>query len=142
MPPKAVFKVGNLAHRLVVKVTRGRVGWEAAGMPVLQLTTTGRKSGEPRTVMLTAPIHTDDTYVVVGSRGGTDVHPAWVHNIRADPNVTVAVRGATLDMRAHVAEEAERAELWPKVVEAYPHYEGYQRKTDREIPLVVLEPRA
>jgi deazaflavin-dependent oxidoreductase (nitroreductase family) len=126
---------------MVLKVTGGRLGWRGAGMPVLRLTTIGRKTGEPRTVMLTAPIHDEDSLVVVGSRGGTDVHPAWVHNVRANPEVTVAMRGSTRAMRARVLGPEERAEVWPRVVEASPQYGEYQRKTDREIPLVVLEPR-
>jgi deazaflavin-dependent oxidoreductase (nitroreductase family) len=141
VPSDATFKVANVVHRMALKLTGGRLGWTGAGMPVVQLTTIGRKSGEPRTVMLTAPIHRDDTYVVVASRGGTDVHPAWYFNVQANPDVTVAVRGATLPMRARVAEPAERAELWAQVVADFPHYAGYQDKTDREIPLVVLEPR-
>ncbi len=141
MPSNAVFTWSNRAHRALIKVTGGRFGWRGSGMPVLQLTTVGRRSGEPRTVMLTAPIHTEDSYVVVGSRGGTDVHPAWYFNVQANPDVTVAVRGATLEMRARVADAVERAELWSKVVADFPHYAGYQKKTDREIPLVVLEPR-
>ena len=110
-------------------------------MPVVQLTTIGRKSGEPRTVMLTAPIHGDGRYVVVGSRGGTDVHPAWFHNLQADPDVTIQVRDGEHRMRARVAEGPEHDELWAKVVEDFPHYAGYQQKTDRRIPLVVLDPR-
>jgi deazaflavin-dependent oxidoreductase (nitroreductase family) len=137
----AVFKWSNRAHRFVLKATGGRLGWKGKGMPVVQLTTTGRKTGEPRTVMLTAPIHTDTTYVVVGSRGGTDVHPAWYLNVQTNPEVTVAVRGATLPMRARVVEGEERDQLWTKVIADFPHYAGYQDKTDREIPLVVLEPR-
>jgi deazaflavin-dependent oxidoreductase (nitroreductase family) len=141
VPSHATFKIANVAHRLVLKVTGGRLGWRGAGMPVLQLTTIGRKTGEPRTVMLTAPIHDEDSLVVVGSRGGTDVHPAWVHNVRANPEVTVAMRGSTRAMRARVLGPEERAEVWPRVVEASPQYGEYQRKTDREIPLVVLESR-
>jgi deazaflavin-dependent oxidoreductase (nitroreductase family) len=141
MPSDALFKWSNRAHRIVLKATGGRLGWTGAGMPVVQLTTIGRKTGEPRTVMLTAPIQRDETYVVVASRGGTDVHPAWYFNVQANPEVTVAVRGATLPMRARVADPAERAELWAQVVADFPHYAGYQDKTDREIPLVVLEPR-
>ena len=140
MPSNAVFTLSNRAHRALLKISGGRVGWTGAGMPVLQLTTIGRKSGEPRTVMLTAPIHTPEQYVVVGSRGGDDVHPAWFHNVTANPDVTVEERSGTRSMRARVAAGEERTELWERVVRDFPHYAGYQRKTEREIPLVVLEP--
>jgi deazaflavin-dependent oxidoreductase (nitroreductase family) len=141
MPSDLMFKAGNAMHRAILKVSGGRVGWTGYGMPVVQLTTIGRKSGEPRTVMLTAPIHEDGTYVLVGSRGGDDTTPAWVHNIRANPAVEISTKGAPKQkMRAHVADAAERAELWPRITKDHKNYADYQKKTDREIPVVVVEP--
>ena len=133
----------NDVHRGILKLTRGRVGWRAYGMPMLELTTIGRKSGEKRTTMLSSPMQRGDAIVVVASRGGDDRHPAWYLNIVDDPSVEVNFKGqGTLPMRAHVADAKERAELWPLVTRDHPHYAGYQRKTDREIPLVLLEPVA
>ena len=140
MPSDAMLKLMNASHRVIMKVTGNRMGWTGFGMPVLELTTVGRKSGEPRSVMLTAPIHDGDTYVVVASRGGDDTHPAWFLNLRDNPDVEVAVKGNRRKMRARIANAEERAELWPRVAGDHKNYAGYQRKTEREIPLVFLEP--
>jgi deazaflavin-dependent oxidoreductase (nitroreductase family) len=143
MPSDAVLKVMNGAHRVIMKATGGRVGWSAGSMPVVELTTTGAKSGLPRTVLLTSPIQEGDAYVVVASRGGDDHHPAWFHNLKANPEVQVSIKGAPArPMRARVADAEERARLWPTVETTYKGYAGYQRKTEREIPLVFLEPTA
>jgi deazaflavin-dependent oxidoreductase (nitroreductase family) len=110
-------------------------------MPVLELTTVGRRTGQPRTVLLTSPLQLGDTYLVVASRGGDDQPPAWLGNLVAQPRVRVAVGGRPEQaMQARVATAAERAELWPKVIADHTMYGGYQRKTDREIALVLLEP--
>lgn len=141
MPSDAVLKVMNGAHRVVMKVTGGRLGWSAGSMPVVELTTTGAKSGLSRTVLLTSPVQEGDAYVVVASRGGDDHHPAWFHNLKANPEVQVSIKGAgAQSMRARVATAEERARLWPQVETTYKGYAGYQRKTEREIPLVFLEP--
>lgn len=143
MPSDFVLKAMNSAHRLLISVSGGRLGHDAAGMPVLELTTIGRKSGQPRSVMLTAPLQEDDTYVVVASRGGDDTHPAWFLNLRDNPDVEVALKGGPRQpMRATVADPATRAEMWPRIAGRFRNYAGYQRRTDREIPLVVLGPRA
>ncbi len=142
VPSDAILKTVNSAHRAVVKLTGGRFGWKAGGMPVVELTTTGRKSGTPRTVMLTSPVQDGERIVVVASRGGDPQHPAWFLNLRAEPKVEVAFRGeAKRPMLARVATAEERAELRPRVVATYKGYGNYQTKTDREIPLVFLEPR-
>lgn len=110
-------------------------------MPVLELTTTGRRSGRPRTVMLTSPVWESGAVVVVASRGGDDRHPAWFLNLRDHPEVEVAFAGEPRQvMRARVAIPAERAALWPRVIAAHPRYAEYQARTHREIPLVLLEP--
>ncbi len=141
MPSDAVLKSMNALHRAVLKLSFGHLGWDAGSMPVLELTTTGRKSGEPRSVMLTSPLQEGSTIVVVASRGGDDTHPAWFLNLRDDPKVQVSYKGgARQPMVAHVADADERARLWPIVTAAHTNYAGYQTKTDREIPLVLLEP--
>lgn len=142
MPSDFMLKTMNVAHRALLKVTFGKVGWKVGPMPVVELTTIGRKSGQERTVMLTSPVQLGDSIVLVASRGGDDHHPAWYLNLVANPNVTATLRGQTHPMTARVMSSTERAELWPQVTAAYKGYAGYQEKTDREIPLVALDPRA
>lgn len=142
MPSDRTLKTMNALHRGVVKLSGGRLGWNAAAMPVLELTTTGRKSGQPRSVMLTSPHQEGDAFVVVASRGGDDTHPAWFLNLRDNPDVEVSVKGAARQpMRARIADGDERGRLWPKITADYKNYANYQTKTEREIPLVFLEPR-
>ncbi len=142
MPSDAALKFMNTAHRLLLKASFGKLGWKAGSMPVLELTTIGRKSGQARAVMLTSPIQDGDTVVIVASKGGEDSHPAWYLNLVANPDVEVALAGAPKrPYTARVASAEERAELWPRVTSSYDNYAGYQRKTDREIPLVLLTPR-
>jgi deazaflavin-dependent oxidoreductase (nitroreductase family) len=140
MPSDAVLKTMNGLHRAVLKLSFGRLGWNASNMPVLELTTTGRKSGQRRSVMLTSPVQEGSTIVVVASRGGDDQHPAWFLNLRDDPNVEVTMKGDRRPMRARVASPEERDRLWPLVIADHKNYAGYQTKTEREIPLVLLEP--
>lgn len=136
-----MLKTMNAVHRALLAITFGKIGWSAGGMPVLELTTTGRRSGQPRSVMLTSPVQEGSTLVIVASRGGDDVHPAWYHNLVADPQVEVALGGkAKQPMRARVATPDERARLWPQITAKYRNYAQYQTKTEREIPLVLLEP--
>lgn len=143
MPSDLQLKIMNGVHRTLLTVTGGRVGNTFFGMPSLQLTTIGRKSGDPRKVMLTAPLIDGDTIVVVASRGGDPTHPAWFLNLRDNPDVEVSLRnGPEHAMTAHVATPDERATLWPRVVSAYKGYGDYQKKTTREIPLVLLTPRS
>ena len=141
MPSDLALKTMNTVHRIVLKASFGKIGWHASGMVVLELTTTGRKSGEPRSVMLTSPLQEGDTVVVVASRGGDDTHPAWFLNLRDHPEVQVALGGdAKKPYLATVASADERARMWPIITAAHDNYAGYQKKTDREIPLVLLNP--
>jgi len=130
----------NVLHRGLVKGTGGRVGGTGFGMPVVILTTTGRKSGKERTTMLTSPIHDEKRVVLVASYGGDDRHPAWFLNLRDNPEVELEMRGKKRSMVAHVADADEKTTLWPEVVAAYKGYAQYQTKTERDIPLVILEP--
>jgi deazaflavin-dependent oxidoreductase (nitroreductase family) len=144
--PGAWFFV-NVAMRLdrvLIPLTQGRLsscfGTRYQAQHLLLLTTSGAKSGQPRTVPLLY-FRDDRDIVLIGSRGGHPRHPAWVHNIRAHPRVTVYARG---DKRPYVAKEAQgvqRSRLWARAVELYPGYEAYrQRVVSREIPVVVLSP--
>lgn len=119
--------------------TDGEVGhvWEN-GTTTLILTTTGRKSGEQRSTPLIYRTHGDDL-LVVASKGGDDSHPLWYLNIEADPEVHVQVKGDRFTARARTATPQEKPEMWRKMAEAWPAYDEYTKKTDREIPVVVLE---
>jgi deazaflavin-dependent oxidoreductase (nitroreductase family) len=141
MPRDVGFKAMNAIHHILLKVSGGRVGWTAMDMPVLELTTTGRKSGQPRSVMLTSPVQDGSALVVVASRGGDDQSPAWFLNLRDNPDVGVRLQGKPRQpMHARVATAAERERLWPLVTVDHRNYADYQTKTTREIPLVLLEP--
>ena len=141
MPSDRALHAMNSFHRGLLKVSFGKLGWSALGMSVLELTTIGAKSGAPRRVMLTSPLAEGDTIVVVASRGGDPIHPAWYHNILAHPEVEVVYRGKPKQkMHARVATPEERARMWPILTRAHKNYAGYQEKTTREIPLVLLEP--
>src|SRR5689334_13664970 len=107
MPSDFQLKTMNAVHRVIQKASFGRLGWTAAKMPVVELTTIGRKSGEPRTVLLTSPLQEGDTYVVVASRGGDPTHPAWFLNLRDNPDVEVTIRGKTEKRHARVASADE-----------------------------------
>ena len=139
MPSDRMLKTMNGIHRLILGVTRGKAGWTAGNMPVLELTTIGRKSGEPRSCLLTSPIQENGEIVIVASRGGDDHHPAWYLNLIETPQVQVSYKGAPHKiMTARTANSEERARMWPIVAGAYKGYAGYQEKTAREIPLVIL----
>jgi deazaflavin-dependent oxidoreductase (nitroreductase family) len=141
VPSDLTLKTMNTIHRVLLKASGGHFGWTLGNMPVVELTTTGRKSGQPRSVMLTSPLQEGSIMVVVASRGGDDQHPAWFLNLRDHPDVQVALKGGPKQpWRARVASPEERARMWPQVAAKYKNYAGYQTKTEREIPLVLLEP--
>jgi deazaflavin-dependent oxidoreductase (nitroreductase family) len=137
-----LFRGINAFHRSLVRASGGRVGGRLGGMPVVILETVGRKSGEPRRTMLTAPVVDGDTVVLVASYGGDSRHPAWYLNLTADPSVTIERGGRREPMTARTATAEEKAALWPRIVKSYRGYAGYQKRTDREIPVVLLTPRA
>ena len=139
MPSDRMLKTMNGIHRVILGVTSGKAGWTAGKMPVLELTTIGRKSGEPRSCLLTSPLQENGEIVIVASRGGDDHHPAWYLNLLETPQVQVSYKGAPHKiMTARTANSEERARMWPIVAGAYKGYAGYQEKTSREIPLVIL----
>jgi len=129
------------AHTLLYRATGGLIGHRVPGVPpMLLLDHVGAKSGKRRTTPL-AYLADGDRIVIVASKGGHPRHPAWYHNLRANPRTTVQVGRRKLDVDARVAGPEERERLWPRVVDLYEGYAGYQQRTDREIPLVILEPR-
>jgi deazaflavin-dependent oxidoreductase (nitroreductase family) len=129
-------------HVRVYRETDGERGYDwKRGTNILLLTTKGRRSGEEHTTPL---IHRtdDDRWVVVGSQGGAPSDPGWVKNIEADPDaVEIQVKGDRIPVHASVAEGEERDRLWKRMNEVWPDYDRYQERTDREIPVVVLERR-
>jgi deazaflavin-dependent oxidoreductase (nitroreductase family) len=135
------MKLMSNSHRALIAVSGGRLGWKLGGIQSVELFTIGRKSGERRGTMLTAPVHENGTYVLVASKGGDDRHPAWYLNLVANPDIELAVDGQLLALRARTANPEEKAVLWPRVVAVYGGYTQYQTKTSREIPIVICEPR-
>ena len=127
-------------HPHVYRWSRGRVLGTLLGMPVLLLTTTGRKSGQPRTTPLTFLPRGDDR-VVIASYLGSPHHPAWYRNLAKTPEAEILERGRHIPVRARVAEGEERQRLWDEVVARVPDYAEYASRTERRIPVVVLEPR-
>jgi len=129
-------------HALVYRATDGLIGHRFPGVPpMLLLDHVGAKSGTRRTTPL---VYVDDgsDVVIVASKGGHPKHPAWYHNLRAHPDTTVQIGREHRAVHARVATPDEHARLWPKAVATYGGYRGYQERTDREIPLVILQPRA
>ena len=148
MDPRSAFDLGwPFWNRLVdlhvalYRATGGLVGHRWPGVPpMLLLDHVGAKSGVRRTAAL-AFVEDGDDVVLIASKGGHPRHPAWFHNLNANPDTVVQIGAERRPVRARVAGPAERARLWPKVVAAYAGYQAYQDRTSREIPLVILERR-
>lgn len=138
-PAKAALRLFGRLHVGVYRRTGGRVLGRFGKSPVLLLNTVGRKTGQRRTTPLLY-LPDGEEMVVVASMGGSPKHPAWWLNLRDDPETTVEVGGRKVGVRAQEARGEEKARLWPRLVGMYPGYADYQRKTDREIPVVVLRP--
>jgi deazaflavin-dependent oxidoreductase (nitroreductase family) len=135
------FDVGTQGHVLAYRASQGLVGHRVPGLPpMLLLDHVGAKSGKHRTLPLVY-VRVGDEVVLVASKGGAPRNPAWFHNLKANPDTTVQIGGHKRQVHARVATAAERARLWPKVVDAYGGYASYQRRTEREIPLILLDPR-
>ena len=125
-------------HVRKYRETDGEEGHDWQGTTALLLTTTGRKSGEERTAPLIYQEH-DGAYLVVASKGGADDPPAWFKNLEAKPTVEVQVKDEKFTANARTATPDEKPDMWKKMTGAWPQYDEYQQKTDREIPVVVLE---
>jgi deazaflavin-dependent oxidoreductase (nitroreductase family) len=140
-PAWAVLDAAFGLHKTVYRLSGGLIGHRIPFVPrMLLLDHVGAKSGTKRTTPLVY-VEDGDSFVVVASKGGHPRHPAWFHNVRANPDTRVQVGTRKLDVTARVATAAERKRLWPKAVEAWSDYANYQKRTDRKIPMVVLEPR-
>jgi F420H(2)-dependent quinone reductase len=146
-PPRlliAAFKVANAMHCAIFRASGGRIGGSAKGIPLLLLTTTGRRSGRVHVVPV-GYIEQGDDLLVVGSAGGFSFHPAWYLNVRQNPRVSVETPGGRRRMLAEVPERDEQTALWKYVVGVHPVFESYQRRTKRRIGVVRLRaepPRA
>ena len=125
-------------HARLYRLTRGAA--QNPHYPTMLLTVTGRKTGAPRTVPL---IYIDDGHrlVIAAAYAGSDSNPAWWLNLRANPDAVAQIGSRTFPVRAELAPAAERTELWRRLVEMYPYFTGYQQRTSREIPVVILTPR-
>jgi F420H(2)-dependent quinone reductase len=137
--------LGSLAWKLAVpthvalfRLTGGRIGGRIRGVDCLLLHHVGRKSGQQRVHPLLY-IRDGDDLVIVASKGGSPRHPAWWLNLRANPDTTVELPGEKCRVRARQATPDERARIWPRLTEVWPDYDTYQARTDREIPVVILE---
>lgn len=138
--PASALRAGGKLNVPIYRLTRGRVMGKIGRAPVLLLTSTGRRSGQPRT----APVlflADGERLVVIGSNAGNQRAPAWSHNLKANPDAAVQVRGERRQVRARVAEGAERSELWAKMNAQYAGFDEYEERTSREIAVFVLEPR-
>ncbi|HWJ50198.1 MAG TPA: nitroreductase family deazaflavin-dependent oxidoreductase [Solirubrobacteraceae bacterium] len=139
MPAGMLRALGKL-NVPIYRLTRGRVMGKVGQAPVLLLTSIGRRSGQPRT----APVlflADGERVVVIGSNAGNTRAPAWSHNLKANPDCEVQIRGERRDVRARLAEGDERTELWRKMNEQYAGFEDYDERTSRDIGVFVLEPR-
>jgi deazaflavin-dependent oxidoreductase (nitroreductase family) len=133
----------KLVSKIQVAVFRGTDGKYMAfmrGMPVLLLTTIGRKSGQARTTPLMY-IQDGESYVITASNNGRDKHPAWFYNLKASPQAEIALPGKRLQVAATIATTTEKDRLWPELVEQAPFFDDYRKKTSRDIPMVLLKPR-
>ncbi len=127
------------AHRFILRVTKGRLGASIGGISMLLLENVGRKSGTPR---LTPLLFVEDAgrYVVVASNAGDDRNPAWWLNLQSRPDAVIRVRGERIGVKAHRAGPDETEVLWPRLEAAYKYYANYRERTNRDIPIVILEP--
>lgn len=136
---RRLAEIGWQVHRWFYRRTGGRLGGRVLGMPVLLLTTVGRKTGKPRTTALTY-FPEGDTFAVVASNGGAPRHPNWFLNLRAVPKAAVQVGSRQARVRARLVEGRERDRLWARVTDDQPIYARYQARTSRLIPIVILDP--
>jgi F420H(2)-dependent quinone reductase len=137
VPARLALKLGSGAHAGVYRATGGKLFGRIGKSPILLLNTVGRKSGKKRTSPLLYVMDGED-FIVIASKGGAPTHPAWYLNLMANPEATVEVGDREVHVKGEVADPEEKVRLWQKMVEMYPTYDAYQRKTEREIPLLLL----
>jgi F420H(2)-dependent quinone reductase len=138
-PARLAMKLGSGAHAGVYRATGGKLFGRMGKSPILLLNTVGRKSGKKRTSPLLYVMDGED-FVIIASKGGAPTHPACYLNLRDNPDATVEIGDREVRVSAEEADPEEKARLWGKMVEIYPTYDDYQKKTEREIPLLILRP--
>jgi F420H(2)-dependent quinone reductase len=134
-----LIRAMSKTHLLIQRLSRGRLLGRMAGMPVLLLTTTGRRSGKSRTTPLTF-FRDGADLVVIASNGGADQPPDWSLNLQQNPHATVEISGHELTVQARTASAEERERHWPEITTTYSGYARYQKKTARQIPVLILTP--
>jgi deazaflavin-dependent oxidoreductase (nitroreductase family) len=138
-PVRLAWRLGSGAHAGVYRATGGKVFGRMGKSPILLLNTVGRKSGKKRTSPLLYVMDGED-FVIIASKGGAATHPAWYLNLMANQEATVEVGDREMQVEAEEADPEDRTRLWQRMVEMYPAYDDYQKRTEREIPLLVLHP--
>ena len=138
--PGLDYSLLNESHVAAYRETNGAKGYMWNGATTLLLTTTGRKSGEKRTIAIIYK-QVGDNFIIIASKGGSPVHPLWYLNIQADPNVEVQVKADRYECVARTAESPERERLWAQALTHWPAFDDYQARTERRIPVVVIEPK-
>jgi len=136
---KSLLKLFMALHVGLYRLTGGKLGGRMRGLNVLLLTTTGRKSGKMRTAPL-GFFDREGGYVIVASNGGQPTHPAWYHNLKSTPQATIQVLDRVIPVTAEVLADGARTGAWQQVITAAPAYASYEKKTTREIPLILLHP--
>ena len=134
-----VWERGTTLHSFLYSASKGRIGGKMMGGPIVLVDSVGRKSGKRRTHPLICD-EQGENIIVVASKGGIDAHPAWYLNLMANPETEINWRGDKRRVRAREAEGDERVRLWNRMAEVYPTYNDYQARTERQIPVIVLEP--
>ncbi|ALR10166.1 nitroreductase [Mycobacteroides saopaulense] len=141
--PDWVLETGARAmeasHRLLLAATGGRLGQRFGRNQTVELHVAGRKTGRRISTLLTSPVYAPERMVLVASKGGSSDHPDWYKNLVVNPVVEITAEGTTQTYRARTASADEKAQLWPSIVASFPGYDGYQRNTDRPIPVVICE---
>ncbi|MFV8308980.1 nitroreductase/quinone reductase family protein [Mycobacteroides chelonae] len=127
------------SHKLLLAATGGRLGQRFGQNQTVELHVTGRRTGRRISTLLTSPVYSPERVVLVASKGGSSDHPDWYKNLAANPIVKITAEGITRSYQARTAAPQEKAELWPGIIRSFPGYEGYQRNTDRVIPVVICE---
>jgi deazaflavin-dependent oxidoreductase (nitroreductase family) len=133
----AIFTLFTALHIRLFRWSGGKIGGSMRGMPIVLLTTTGRKSGLARTVPLMY-LEEDGTRFLIASKGGAPEHPAWFNNLSRNPEVTLELPGRSVKARAEVVTGPQREKLWSKLIARAPFYDEYRKQTTREIPVVAL----
>jgi deazaflavin-dependent oxidoreductase (nitroreductase family) len=137
MPGTDISLLGE-KHVKVYQETNGEQGYLWNGVPILLLTTTGRKSGQPRTIPIIFTPY-KNSFVIIASKGGSPEHPKWYLNIQDNPNVTVQVKAEVFKAAARTAQSPEREVIWSEALKSWPNFDVYQSRTTRQIPVVIIE---